>query len=478
MGYSLGIDIGAATCAAAIRNETALEPCVLGELGSTMPAVALPRADGTTLVGEAADRHSAYEPTLVARTVTSHLDDPGPIVIDGAHHDPVLLTEALVGTVIDRSAPAPGAVPDHVVLTFPLRSGDAPRALLVEAADRVAGAPVTTVPEPVAAVAKLARDRDLGDMIVAVVDFGGSTVDVTLVHRSPEAFDLVGDPVSMEDFGGVDVDVAMLALVEGAIGDVSSAVDPDDRNAMIALRRLRNACRAAKEALSTADAAVVEVALPHARGRVEVTRQALEDAVEDRMTEAADLVLAAIDGAGLLPADLGLVLLTGGSARMPLFSQLVADRTGLPVVVDDAPELTVCLGAALFATVPAGARVDLPPAGAPTPLAGRGADLAAAAPLLGALPPSLFDMAPGGPDAGAGGPGDLVPPPAPNLLDTAGHGPVNTGPVPLDAPPPATPFDTGPVPLDAPPPATPFDTGPVPLDAPPPATPFDTGPVP
>ena len=494
MGYSLGIDVGAATCAAAIQSDAALEPCLLGEHGATMPAVALPRADGTTLVGEAADRHSPYEPTLVARMVTSHLDEPGPMVIDGAAHDPIVLTEALVGTVIDRSAPAPGAAPDHVALTYPLRDGDAPRALLAAAAGRVTGAAVTTVPEPVAAVAKLARDRELGDdTIVAVVDFGGSSVDVTLVHRSPDAFDLVGDPASMADFGGVDVDAAMLALVEGAIGDVTSAVDPDDRNAMIALRRLRNACRAAKEALSTDDAAVVDVALSHARGRVEVTREALEDAIEPRLTEAADLVLATIDGAGLIPADLGLVLLTGGSARIPLFAELVAERTNLPLVVDEAPELTTALGAALFAA-PTEAGAGAAPAGAPAPLAGGGPDLAAAAPMLGALPTSLFDTGPG-----SGGPGELVPPPAPNLLAAGGHGPVDTGPTPvgtdgpptlfdtgghglapagpLDRPPPAGPFDTTPGAFDEPPPAGPFDTTPGAFDEPPPANPFDTGPI-
>ena len=483
MGYSLGIDVGAATCAAAIQSDAALEPCLLGEHGATMPAVALPRADGTTLVGEAADRHSPYEPTLVARMVTSRLDEPGPMVIDGAPHDPVLLTEALVGTVIDRSTPASGAAPEHVVLTYPLRDGDAPRALLAEAAGRVTGAAVITVPEPVAAVAKVARDRDVGDdTIVAVVDFGGSTVDVTLVHRSPEAFDLVGDPASMDDFGGVDVDATMLALVEGAIGDVTSTVDPDDRNAMIALRRLRNACRAAKETLSTDDAAVVEVALPHARGRVEVTREALEDAIEPRVAEAADLVLATIDAAGLIPADLGLVLLTGGSARIPLVEQLVAERTGLPVVVDDAPELTTSLGAALFAA-PADAGASAPAAGPPTPLAGRDPDLAAAAPMLGALPPSLYDTGPGGPGAGPGAPGELVPPPAPNLLATGRHGPVDTGPTPVGPEAPPTLFDTGghgPVltgPADVPPPPVPFDTGPAAFDEPPPTTPFDTGPA-
>ena len=124
MGYSLGIDLGATTCAAAIRRDTDLEPCMLGEGTATMPSVVLLRADGSPVVGEAADHASRYEPTLVARMVSARLDQPGPIVVDGEPCDPLALTEALVGTVVDRVASAQGARPDHVVVTYPLRSGD------------------------------------------------------------------------------------------------------------------------------------------------------------------------------------------------------------------------------------------------------------------------------------------------------------------------------------------------------------------
>jgi hypothetical protein len=372
MSYSVGIDLGATTCAAAIRRGDVLEPSALGEATATMPAVALPRADGTIIVGEAADGHSPYEPTLVARMVAARLGRPEPILVDGVPCDPLVLTGALVGATIDRVAAAAGGPPDQVVLAYPLRPGDTAEAVLGEAAGRIVGPDLTMVPAPVAAVAKLAHDRPLApDTIVAVLDFGGSTVDVTLVRRRDAAFDLVGDPASLTGLGGVDLDAVVLSLVEGAIGDITSAVSNQDPAAMAALRRVRASCRDAKERLSTEDAAVVEVALPHARGRVEISREALERAVEAPLAAAGDLVLSVVEDAGMSLADVGLVLLTGGSARIPCLAPLVRSRTGLEVVTDDAPELTVALGAALFADV-AGGTAALPgslvePAG-PDPL--------------------------------------------------------------------------------------------------------------
>jgi hypothetical protein len=355
MSYSVGIDLGATTCAAAIRRGDVVEPSALGETTVTMPAVALPRADGTTIVGEAADRHSPYEPTLVARMVAARLGRPEPILVDGVPCDPLGLTGALVGATIDRVAAAEGGPPGQVVLAYPLRPGDAAEAVLGEAAGRIVGPSLTMVPAPVAAVAKLAHDHPLApDTIVAVLDVGGSTVDVTLVRRRDAAFDLVGDPASLTELGGVDLDAVVLSLVESAIGDITSTVSNQDPAAMAALRRVRASCRDAKERLSTDDAAVVEVALPHARGRVEITREALERAVEAPLAAAVDLVATVVEDAGMALADVGLVLLTGGSARIPCLAPLVRSRTGLEVVADDAPELTVALGAALFADVAGG----------------------------------------------------------------------------------------------------------------------------
>ena len=404
MGYSLGIDLGATTCAAAVRRGTDLEPCALGEGTATMPSVVLMRADGSPLVGEGADRASRYEPTLVARMVSARLDQPGPIVVDGEPCDPLALTEALIATAVQRATTAQGTPPDHVVVAYPLRDGDDPERLFGEAAGRAVGPATTMVPAPVAAVAKLATDHDLGpDSVTAVLDFGGSSVDVTLVRRSDTAFDLVGDPTTLAEVGGTDLDAIVLSLVESAIGDITSSVGHDDHAGMIALRRVRASCRQAKERLSTDHTAVVEVELPHARGRVEITRDAFERAAEPALDDAVGLLLSTIDDAGLIPADIAQVLLTGGSANIPRLAEIVSGRTGLSVAVDPAPELTVAQGAALFGDLAGG-------------LTGPGTGTH---PAVAAVPPApLFDdlrpPAPTGETSIFGDlPGDPVPSPGP-----------------------------------------------------------------
>ena len=104
MGYSLGIDLGATTCVAAIRRGATLEVPPLGDHATGMPAVALPRDDGTAAVGEWADARSIYEPPLVARHVLARLGDGRPIDIDGHPVDPVGLTGAVLREAVARAA--------------------------------------------------------------------------------------------------------------------------------------------------------------------------------------------------------------------------------------------------------------------------------------------------------------------------------------------------------------------------------------
>ncbi len=415
MSYSLGVDLGATTCSAAIRRGPDIEPCAIGEVETTMPSVALPRVDGSMLVGEAADQRADYEPTLVARTVAPRLGEPEPIVIDGHPCDPGALTEALIGTAIQRAS-APGEWPGHLVLTYPLRHGGAVEDLLDAAAARVTTSEVMLVPEPIAAMAKLAHDVELAlDTTVVVIDFGGSSFDVTLVRRTDSGFDLIGEPASLPDFGGVDVDAAVMAHVESMIGDVSAGVATTDHLGMLALRRLRGACRQAKEELSSVHETVIDVALPQVQGQVAITRDDLERAIGARLAEAVDLVAGVVADAGLALPDVHVALVVGGSSRIPLLSALITERTGLPIVADPLPELTVSLGAALFADEdPAEAGpVALPPADAVPPAdalpppaaaargrraaAGRpGRSAAAAAPAEPTPDPGFWGDEPGG----------------------------------------------------------------------------------
>jgi molecular chaperone DnaK len=209
MTYSLGIDLGATSCVVAMRRGAGVEVCRIGRNGAGMPAIALPQPHGSLLVGEEADARSAYEPALVARYVVSRLGDGEPIDIDGRDLDPLALTRAVLREAVERAAPR-GTRPDQIVVTYPLSPGVGPEELIADAAAEEFGPTATLVPAPVAAVARFAAERSLDeDAVVAVVDVGGSSVDVTLVRRTPTAFDLVGEPATLADLGGVDLDSAV-----------------------------------------------------------------------------------------------------------------------------------------------------------------------------------------------------------------------------------------------------------------------------
>ncbi|HEX2563016.1 MAG TPA: Hsp70 family protein, partial [Acidimicrobiales bacterium] len=430
MTYSLGVDLGTTASAAAVRRGPRLEVCSLGDLTTTMPSVALERADGSLLVGEAAAARARYDTTLVARHVTAHLEDGEPIALDGRPHDPALLTQGLLETVIDRVRRVHGDWPQDVVLTYPLFPLGGSPALLDRVGQAVVGGALL-IPNPVAAVAKLAHDIEIAvGTTVAVLDLGGGTFEVTIVRRTDDGFDVVGPPGGLADLGGVEFDDAVFARVDAELGHVLQAVPREDAEGMAALRRLRVACRAAKEWLSSSPDTTVEVALPHLSTWVPIRRADLESDIRPALMAGVDAVAQTIAAAELAPADVHVALLVGGSSRIPLFGELVASRLGLPVVADPFPELTVALGAALLGS-------DGPPPPAPAGVAaarddpGTGArDAGGAQPGddVGALASWFADPTGGPTHAPASAPGPGLMAPSDDLPEgpLAGYAPAET----------------------------------------------------
>ena len=94
---------------------------------------------------------------------------------------------------------------------------------------------------------------------------------------------------------------------------------------------------------------MINVDLPDIQTEVTIARDDLERGIGGALAEAVDLVDAVVSDAGLTLDDLDVALVVGGSSRIPLLSYLITERIGLPIVADPLPELTVSLGAALFA---------------------------------------------------------------------------------------------------------------------------------
>jgi molecular chaperone DnaK len=361
MSFVLGLDVGTASAAAATKRGGRVQPFALGDRTATLPAVVVLHDDGSSIVGDEAERLAGLELTRVARDLRNNPSlQSHPISVGGHIHTSHELLRTLYAFMVQKVTAAHRTSPTHVVLTHPAL----PEGVRCEAVDNLAdemfpGALV--VPDPVAATVKLACDAVLPtDCMVAVYDLGGGTFDTTIVQRAGDRFSVVGDPGGLADFGGIDLDDLVLDHVNRATDGAVARLDLSDPAAMTALTRLRAECRDAKERLSYDTEVTIDASLPNNPALVQLTRAQLEAIVRPRLETTVDVLQETIDRAGLRTQDIDALALLGGTSRIPMVVDMLTQRTSMQVLVDPYPELTVALGAAQMVDDEAGAASVFP----------------------------------------------------------------------------------------------------------------------
>ena len=105
----------------------------------------------------------------------------------------------------------------------------------------------------------------------------------------------------------------------------------------------------AKIALTGQERASVDVDLPGARFGAEITRDGLEDTIRHDIGRVAATVTQTIADAGLRPADITAVFLTGGSTAIPFARKSILSLVSHASVVEGDVFGSVGLGLALDA---------------------------------------------------------------------------------------------------------------------------------
>ena len=245
----------------------------------------------------------------------------------------------------------------RAVITVPAYFNDAQRHA-TKAAGEKAGLTVERIlSEPTAAALSYGLDKLDERQKIAVYDLGGGTFDISILEMRQGVFQVLATAGDTQ-LGGDDLDRAFAAwLWNRAEKPNDSATAPAfDLLPADARVRLQAAAEDAKKRLSTEESFTVPLPFFH-EGlslSIPVTRADLESLATPLIERTRRHCRRALADAGVQPAELDDVILVGGSTRMPLVRQMVADIFGREPNVSQNPDEAVGLGAVIQAGILSG----------------------------------------------------------------------------------------------------------------------------
>ena len=239
-----------------------------------------------------------------------------------------------------------GGPVEQAVITVPAYFNDAQRQATKDAG-RIAGLEVLRlVNEPTAAALAYGLDKRKQG-IVAVYDLGGGTFDISILRLHDGIFEVLATNGDTH-LGGDDIDNLLLRI---ALEDIQSEWGEDLSGDSRAVQALRRAVIEAKEALSFAPSATIDLEYGDKRYQrligLEIFNKLIEPIVERTMGPCRSCLADAKVGVEQIDE----VVLVGGSTRIPLVRSAVEKLFKARPHTELNPDEVVALGAAVQAGI-------------------------------------------------------------------------------------------------------------------------------
>ena len=356
----IGIDLGTSNSAAAViqGGKPTLIPAAEGTTvaGKAFPSIVAFSKDGDLLVGEPARRQAVTNPDNTIREAKRKMGTEFTYKIQDKEYKPQQIS-AFILQKIKRDAEAfTGDSISKAVITVPAYFNDNQRQATKDAGTIAGLEVVRIINEPTAASLAFGLDKNKQDMKILVFDFGGGTLDVTIMEMGGGVFEVMSTSGDTQ-LGGSDMDKAIIDYVADEFRKKEGI---DLSNDSTAMTRIKEGGEKAKIELSTV--METEVNLPFIAQdssgaknlEVKLTRAKLEDLVNPIVQRCKSSIEKAIEDAKISKTDITKIVLVGGPTRMPIVRKFVSETVEQEAESGVDPMEAVAFGAAVQAGIIAG----------------------------------------------------------------------------------------------------------------------------
>lgn len=348
MGKVIGIDLGTTNSCVAVLDGNS--PVVITNMEGyrTTPSVVAFTKDGERLVGESAKRQATVNSEATVFSVKRHMGSSYKKKINGKNYTAQELSAYILMKLKKDAESYLGEEVSDAVITVPAYFSDAQRQATKDAG-KIAGLNVLRIiNEPTSAALSYGLDNGASQKIL-VYDLGGGTFDVSVIEIGDNVIEVLAT-AGDNNLGGDDFDDRLVQYLASQFkADTGVNLNKDS----VAIRRLTEEAQKAKKELSSANTTNVCVPfITTVKGNplhmdISVTRQKFNELTADLVDRTIVPVENALRDAGLSKKDIDIVLLVGGSTRMPAVADKVRQIMGMEPSRSINPDECVAIGAAI-----------------------------------------------------------------------------------------------------------------------------------
>lgn len=356
----IGIDLGTTTTEAAIYRDKKAEMILNFDGQIVTPSAVGLDESGNLIVGEKARAQYILAPERTAIEMKREIGSGKAIRLGRESFSAMELSADLLSYVKRYAAQYLDEEVTRAVISVPAYFDDLQRQEVVEAGKRAGFKVERIINEPTAAAMSYGIDHLEEENYILVYDLGGGTFDVTLL----EMFDGVLEvKASSGDnrLGGKDFDERLIDWLRSRFENKYGVRLSQNVHAMARLKEQAEKC---KIALSSQDEVTIQIPMLAEKNHVPlaleetISRKQFEELIADLIERTHQPVNVVLADSGVSRSELAMVLLVGGSTRVPYVAEDLKEFLGIEPVREVHPDYCVAQGAAVCAAMISGELED------------------------------------------------------------------------------------------------------------------------